>query len=66
MFQSTEDSLYAEGLGSISYSEFLHEYRDISDWLEQLLTTLQRQGSSRSEKYLNQVSSEKYGNHLSS
>ena len=52
------DSDEASGaqLTNVSFNEFLQQYKELTDWLNAIHSATQRQGSSLSEKYLNQVS----------
>ena len=40
----------------VSFAEFVQQYKELTDWLNQIQLVTQRQSSSLSEKYLNQVS----------
>lgn len=47
-----EDSV---GTPSVSFAEFLQQYKELTDWLNQVHKVTQREVTSMSEKYLNQV-----------
>ena len=59
--QSTESDLSWESddlLGNtkkVSFTEFMQQYKELTDWLNHIQLVTQRQSSSLSEKYLNQV-----------
>ena len=62
VFQSTESDLSWESddlmsQTSVSFTEFIQQYKELTDWLNQIQLVTQRQVSSLSEKYLNQVNS---------
>ena len=60
-FQSTESDLSWEsdevtsGNTNVSFTEFLKQYKELTDWLNQIQAVTRRNGSSHSERYLNQV-----------
>lgn len=60
--QSTEKDLSNEnedflGASNVSFTEFLQQYMELTDWLNQVHKVTQREVTCyQSEKYLNQVS----------
>ena len=59
VFQSTDCDLTEEEeedvVPSVSFAEFLKQYQELIDWLNQAQRNTQRTVNSLSEKYLNQV-----------
>ena len=58
--QSTESDMTAEEeddvVPNVSFAEFLKQYQELIDWLNQAQRNTERTVNSLSEKYLNQVS----------
>ena len=58
VFQSTDCDVTEEEedvVPSVSFAEFLKQYQELIDWLNQAQRNTQRTVNSLSEKYLNQV-----------
>lgn len=58
--QSTASDLSCDdddfvGTPNVSFAEFLQQYRELTEWLNQVQKGTQRDVTSLSEKYLNQV-----------
>ena len=61
--QTTEDELTAESDDAtatptktpISFNEFLQQYKELTDWLNQVVGVTSKESQTLSEKYLNQV-----------
>jgi len=43
-------------ISSDEYNEFLQQYKEFTEWLEQIQLTVRQQAASRSENYLTHVS----------
>ena len=59
MLQSTDSDLSwddEEVKNAVTFTDFIQQYNELMEWLNQIQMFTQRQGSSLSEKYLNQVS----------
>ena len=61
VFQSTESDLSWESDDltintKVSFTEFMQQYKELTDWLTHIQLVTQRKISSLSEKYLNYVS----------
>ena len=57
-FQSTDSDLSwddEEVKNAVTFTDFIQQYNELMEWLNHIQMFTQRQGSSLSEKYLNQV-----------
>ena len=62
---SLDEESDSPATSSVSFTEFLEQYKELSDWLLHLKRATVQTVHSQSEKYLNQVSCDQYGEFLS-
>ena len=62
---SLDEESDSPATSSVSFTEFLEQYKELSDWLLHLKRATVQTVHSQSEKYLNQVSCDQYGKFLS-